>query len=256
MPRAIAAWSVAVAAAVLAAPIAAQPKPESAAALLASARAAIGKPAAAVTSMRLAGVSQRRNGYFGRTPEAQEYITYTYEGFIQAPDKYLTVRRTHSGGVETRTGLSGQSLLNLTILPDGKQSSWQGEGALLTQQKEFARMMLLLLLRTDTASALKLQEPAGPNRSLRFIESDGSTALLHLDPKTNLPAELRYYVLMVRTGEIREHVMTVDERRTVGGVSFPVRISTNSLSKTDEVLVLGTVELNPTLPRDTFRIQG
>ena len=108
---------------------------------------------------------------------------------------------------------------------------------------EFARLTLLLLLRTDTPLALT---PAGESPSkVRFKGADGFDAVLDIAPTTGLPISLTYTVRMHGTEQLRTYVTTIDERRTIDGISLPVRMTTTALGKVFGKVSYRTINLNP-----------
>ena len=238
-----------------AAPRAGAQEPSAAAALLAGARKAIGpQPAlAGVKSLRLGGVSQAWNQYYGRMEGANnEFVTYALDTRILFPDHYETVKRRAGIALVRRTGFAGPSLLTQTRLPDGKVNEWSGADAMRAQRTELARLMLLMLLKTDTALALTLDQRAGSPSTLRFTGADDFAATVHLDPRTRLPLELRFTVRMVPSGEQRDYVMEVVERRSVNGLSLPSRLTTKSRGRITEKLEFTSIEVNPALTRASF----
>jgi hypothetical protein len=229
-----------------------RPQTGDAPALLAAARAAIAGPSkTAITALAFKGESQRQNQYFGKMPEAKEFVPYTLEMRIKLPNQFVAIRRATEHATVIRSGFSGDTSLHRTILPDGQTSEWTGPDALRSQRQEFARLVLLMLMRADTPLPLTLQPDTAGN-TLRFTGPDDFVAAVRLDPKTRLPLELKYAIKMVRTGESRDYTMTVDARQDVKGASLPASITTTALGRVTERLRFTSVDVNPPLSASDF----
>jgi hypothetical protein len=222
--------------------------------LLALARAAIGGEAklASVKSIRFAADAQSWNQSFGRHPDAkQEYLDKKVE--IQAlwPDRFL----------RTRT----------TVLPDGRtappfQSGFVGAvnvgGTVVGNQErlDFARWMLLFLLRIDTAVPLTLRPNLNQHGELQFDGPLNLQCSIALDPTTHAPVSLRTPVKragpdgLPGTETIREIVFSAESRREINGLRVPDHlVMRDANKKVLEQYWLRNIELNPPLTPADFK---
>jgi hypothetical protein len=142
----------------------------SATAIFKAARSALGGEAklAAVKSLILKGEDRRLNQLFGVSPDAkQQYYVNPIEFRALFPDHYLNI--SISGRSPWWRGFSGTDLVNEHDVPGGTQVVSQDPPDLInTYRAEFARLMLLLLLRTDTAIPLTLRESVSSGTILEF----------------------------------------------------------------------------------------
>jgi hypothetical protein len=207
----------------------------------------------AVKALRLTGTSEALNQFYGQTEAArQQFLPGSLEIRMLPPAHYLRIRRRTNAPVVQRTGYAGDVLLNQTVLPGSQEGGWTGPDAMQAERAAHARLMLLMLARTDTALALTARAAGS---GVRVTGSGEFDATLDLDPKTRLPVALRFQVRMVATGEMREHTTSIDLRRTVDAISFPVRMTTQAAGKVLERIALERIEVNPPLtPADFARI--
>jgi hypothetical protein len=220
--------------------------------LLEKAREACGGSArlAAVSSLRITGSGEERNLYYGQNESAaSEFERSALRLLVLMPGHYLSIEQIADGMAERYTGLAGPTLLNGMML-QGQFKPWEGAEAMSDARSRFARLMLLLLLRTDTS--FPLTPKAASSSSLQFTGADGFEATIDLAPDTGRPISLSYNVRMHGTGEMRTYVTKIDERRTFDGISLPVRMTTTALGKTFGRTTYETIEINPRLTQADF----
>jgi hypothetical protein len=207
----------------------------------------------AVTSLRLSGKSENRNLFYGQTPTAkEEFIHYATEQSLLLPDHYLLIERRTDGAVERFSGFAGSTPIYRTVI-NGQVGTWSGPEAMAGEQAQFARLMILLLLRTD--SALALTPKAESSSKIRFTGADGFDATVDIAADTGRPISLAHTVRIHGSDEVRTYVTRVDERRTVDGVSLPVRMTTTALGKIFSKVTYDTIEINPRLtPADFTKV--
>jgi hypothetical protein len=130
------------------------------------------------------------------------------------------------------------SLLGASGLVDGKgvirvhgEIRQMSGVALLRQRWAFANMMLVELLKTDTAVPVHVLEGVRAGRSgpELEVEVEGTRETLLFDSKTLMPVELSYDVPATdQTGRDLGGTLhwrtLVDERQDVGGIQWPRRI--------------------------------
>jgi hypothetical protein len=222
--------------------------------LLAMARAAIGGETklASVKSIKLAGDGETLNQAFGRHPDAtQEYTKKKLEVQALWPDHFL----------RTRT----------TIIPDGRAmpqvrsgfagaSSIGGSVAANMERVDFARLMLLFLLRTDTAVPLALRPNLNQHGELQFDGPLNLECSIALDPRTHAPVSLRTPVKRAQpdglpgTETIREIVFSAENRREIDGIRVPDHlVMRDANKKVLEQYWFRSIEINPGLTPAAFR---
>jgi hypothetical protein len=234
-----------------------------AAAALAAARAAIGvgEEGRAVRSLELNGRLRVRNQWYGQLP-GREWTEYALEIKALLPDHYLRIASRTSEGpaMVRRAGFSGATLLNRIERPGAVQGSAAqapGWDPLLSERQTFARLMLLVALRTDTPFPLALRPQGSSDATLEFTGRDGFTVHVDLDPRTRVPLRLRQQIAARAmdgrlTGDTRDFVMEASDRREISGVRLPFLISSRSGPGGEEIR-LDSVRLNTPLRPEDFK---
>jgi hypothetical protein len=226
---------------------------------LAAAASAMGGASqlAAIKSFRLKGSKLIRNQFYGKAPGAsEEFLSSPLEIKAEFPARYLQSVDLVIGQRTRRfeSGFDGPRLLNRTI---GIESSMPSSpNALATQRLEFARLALLLLLRTDTAAPLTVRKAASPKGEVHWTMPDGEAVAMVFDPLSALPLRLVYQVTLRNSdgsssSERRETSLEVLDRRPVDGIRVPSRLRLLQGGEVMEQISFDSVELNPILsPRD------
>lgn len=213
--------------------------------LLRAAREAIGGQAlVSVRTLELTGEALRRNQeYRAGDPTIEPYVPVPFHISILFPDYYRGV---------------------WTMMPSGKELvvAFRGDQALagvrvVSERNDFVRLMLALLLKTDTAIPLRLDDRSPISHRLAFTGADGFAASVELDRLTRVPRALRFAVRMLNgpaSGEVREWLWTLEDRRTVGGVSVPHRIIKTSGRTHEETWAIKRIVVNPSLKPSDFGV--
>lgn len=224
--------------------------------LLTLARAAIGgePKLASVKSIRLGGDLRVLNQAYGRHPDArEEHLSKKLE--IQAlwPEFYL----------RTRT----------TVLPDGREMSpiktgfaagtnLGGTVGANVDRLDFARWMLLFLLRTDTAVPLKLRPTLNQHGELQFDGPHNLHCAIALDPTTHVPSGLRMPVKRPEpdgfpgSETIREIIFSVVSAREVDGIRLPDHVVVKDVADPQRILEqyrFRNIDINPPLTPGDFK---
>jgi hypothetical protein len=231
---------------------AAAPAAGAAAPRLAAARAALGGETRlrAITSLIVTGTTESLNRYYlSRPRDNEQWVQRTLELRVLWPDHFLLIGRLKPGAAavtEHRQGFAGN--VSLTV----------GFPAVGHYQLEFAKRMLLILLRTDTALPLTLRDSLSAAGELEFTGALGFHGLLTLDAKTSLPLRLvARYQLFDGKGVVLPQTATavidVLGRRTIDGISFPERLRfSNERGATLSVESYGQANFSPALTRASF----
>jgi hypothetical protein len=251
--NALVAFSIASSA--LSAPQSRQSTPEAA---LASAREALGGAhVAGVKSLVLQGESQTVN-----LANSQMNPPALLEIRVLLPDRYLRIDMTET--IEQRSGFSGETVLNAIKprKPDVNVGGSWGPEQIKTERYAIARLMLGLLARTDMLQGLR---PAAANAdSIAFEAPDGFAATLELDPSTRAPVRLLYRSFVrfpppagqpikgLPPGTDADVTIAFSERRAVGGVLLPHRITTTAREFTLSDLRFHKIVVNTALAPEDF----
>lgn len=227
---------------------------QSSADLLALARVAIGGEIklASVKSIGFVGDMRALNQAYGRHPDArEEYVNKKVELQAVWPSRYF--------------------LTKTTILPDGQaltpfRSGFDGDtnvGGTFSAnvgRLDFARWMLLFLLRTDTAIPLTLAPKLNQDGELQFGGPHNLRCSIALNPASHVPVGLRMTVM--RAGPdgfpgsetLREIVTSVVSRRQVDGISVPDHLVVkDSAGKVLEEYWFRSIQINPPLSAGDLR---
>lgn len=232
-----------------------QSPPEAA---LASVREALGGAhVAEVKSLLLQGESQALN-----LANSQMSPPTLLEIRVLLPEHYLRIDMTQT--IERRAGFSGETVLNAIkpLKPDVNVSGSWGPEQIKTERYTIARLILGLLARTDMLQGLR---PAAANaNSIAFEAPDGFAATLELDPSTRVPVRLRYRsfvrfpppagqpIMGPPPGTDADVTIAFSERRAVGGVLLPHRITTTAREFTLSDLRFHKIVVNPEFAREDF----
>jgi hypothetical protein len=222
--------------------------------LLASARAAIGGEAklASVKTVKLSGDGEALNEAFGRHPDAtQQYTKKRIDVQALWPDHYVRTRITVFP--DGRTGPPFRSGIAGTV-------SVGGTMAANIERLDFARWMLLFLLRTDTVVPLTLRPNLNQHGELQFNGPHNLECSIALDAVTRAPVSLRMPVKRPQSDgfpsseTIREIVISVVSRRSIDGIKVPEHlVIKDAAQKILEQYRFGTIEINPPLTSADFR---
>ena len=220
---------------------------------LAAAREAIGGGGRlqAITSLVIRGQARHRNQHYKKRPGAtREWIDRTLEVRASWPDHFLMIGTLDLAGrrVEHREGFAGQSSLAAKV----QAASYY--------QIEFARRMLLLLLRTDTVFPLTAVSTAGRSGALEFTGAHEFHAHLEIDPQTRFPTRLRSRHRRfdgqgrLATGMMPWSVVTVERRVAVGGLTVPDRLRySDDEGQTLAIETYSSLQFNSPLTSADFR---
>lgn len=212
------------------------------------AQAAVG--GARVRALHLRGEVLTANGWYGKRP-GDPFGKSALDLKVLLPDHYL---RTQA-----------------TIRPDGQMPPFSRGFAGSTpigavnvanvSRVDSARLMLILVLNTNTAFPLKLRSVLGPSGELQFDGPHNLYFALTLDPETKLPTSVRTPVRaplpdgLPGPEVLREVVTSVESRRTVEGVNVPVHLVVKNLADSSvlEEFRFAEVRINPPLARGDFK---
>ena len=224
----------------------------SAAALLSAARVSLGGEAAlaGVKTLAISGRQRDRNELYGQAADAREQFTSgDLEIRAMLPDHYVRTETTMASGrrfPSERQGFIGKASV------DGRSA-----GSATFQRAEFARLLLLLLLKTDTAVPMTIQG-ASSQDSLEFADGQGTHYRVDLDGTTHRPTRLRYTVRRIDsdglpTGDaVGELAKTVVGRRDVGGVIIPDHITTTVAGELRQEEWYQSVQFNVPMTAQSF----
>jgi len=245
----------AIASSVLSAAQTRQSAPESA---LASAREALGGAhVAGVKSLLLQGESQALN-----LANSQMSPPTLLEIRVLLPDHYLRIDMTET--IERRSGFSGGTVLNAIkpLKPDVNVSGSWGPEQIKTERYTIARLILGLLARGDVLQGLR--PAAATGNTITFEAPEGFVATLELDGPTRVPVRLRYRsfvrfpppggqpIMGPPPGTDADVTIAFSERRAVGGVLLPHRITTTAKEFTLSDLRFHKIVVNPGFTREDF----
>ncbi|MDQ3068928.1 MAG: hypothetical protein M3R55_04270 [Acidobacteriota bacterium] len=206
----------------------------------------------AIKSVRLRGETRQLNQFFGSRPDADEqYVLRSIEISAVLPDRYV-MAATRRSGSGRRQGFAGAVLIDqLTGRPPAKDNP----AALAWQRRSFGELMLLVLLRTDTAFSLRASATAD-GRSIRFTGPEFD-AVMDLHPESRLPLRLRYGVTMRGpggpTGETRDNEVQLLDWKPVGGLRLPHRLRTAQNGRMVSEKIFSSIELNPMIDPKVFQ---
>lgn len=241
-------WSVAMTAALKEATPAGGPATQ----LLATARGAVGgeERLRAVTSLVMTGEAENLNRYHKRAPSAkQQWLARSLELRAMWPDRFLLIGRLRlpdDATFEQRQGFAGKVSLAKSFPAVGHY------------QIDFAKRMLLLLLRTDTSLSLTLRPRLTRKGDLEFTGPHRFRGLLTLDPVTHMPLRLhvRSQAFDAKGRPTRADsavTMEVLGRRMVDGLTVPERVRyTDEAGRTLSVESYATIQLNAALTAASF----
>jgi len=234
---------------------------QSASATLKAARIALGGESklAAVNSLIMRGENRRPNQLYGVHPDAKEqYSSEPIEIRVLLPDNYF--KMTLSGGYPWRTGFSGKDLIYEIDVPgDHKVASFVSPEMIDEYRTELARLMLLMLLRTDTVLPAKLHDSSESSTRLEFNGVGEFPVIVNLDAMSHLPKSLNYQVRIHTkmsgppTGESINAVMTVDDWREVNGLQLPHHLLETSGGSIRYDIHFQSIEINPPLKPSDFK---
>jgi hypothetical protein len=227
-------------------------------AALASAREALGgAQVAGVKSLLLQGESQALN-----LANSQMSPPAVLEIRVLPPDHYVRIDITET--IEQRAGFSRETVLNAIKprKPDVNVGGSWGPEQIKTERYAIARLMLGLLARTDMVQGLR--PAAADANSIAFEAPDGFAATLDFDPSTRVPVRLRYRSFVrfpppagqpikgLPPGADADVTVAFSERRVVGGVLLPHRITTTAKEFTLNELRFHKIVVNPALAPEDF----
>jgi len=168
--------------------------------------------------------------------ERNDAVDGTVDIRILLPDRYLRVDTV--GGEERRSGFAGSLLLT------------RG-GTISDERARFARFMLGALAYVPPGNKFRMRvtgESAFPDTEAVDIAGPGFTARLVFDAPSHVPMRIVYF------GERQvSTVVSFANRRTVGGLSLPFRVTTQTPDRVLETLMFDDVLVNPDLPESEFR---
>jgi hypothetical protein len=234
-----------------------QPGADDAAVLMRAARRAIG-PDSALSNLRsVVFRAQLRllNGASGKLGDP-----LAMETRILFPEHYLRIYVSH--GVRHKNGFSGSRLLNAAkAVSDAVQfaPTTYGPEEIVRQRTGFARLMLGMLARVDKGLECKVGTATGQD-TIEVSGPDGFEALVDLDHATRIPLRVRHQddVHFPEPGsrfpsapQRAEVIVSFDDRRAVGGLELPHRITQTSRGIVLQEMVLSEIRVNPPLtPKD------
>jgi hypothetical protein len=227
-------------------------------AALASAREALGGAhVLGVKSLLLQGESQALN-----LANSQMSPPSLLEIRVLLPDHYLRIDMTET--IERRSGFSGETVLNAIkpLKPDVNVSGSWGPEQIKTERYTISRLILGLLARTDVLQGLRPSGASGD--TITFEAPDGFAATLELHGSTRVPVRLRYRsfvrfpppagqpIVGPPPGADAEVTIAFSERRPVGGVLLPHRITTTAKDYTLSDLRFHKIVVNPKFTPEDF----
>jgi hypothetical protein len=210
-------------------------------------RPASGDPAARETLARahaaLVGVDAPRDlrsivfkGRLRAATESNDAVDGTVDIRILLPDRYLRVDSV--GGEERRSGFAGSVLLT------------RG-GTISDERARFARFMLGALAYVPAGSKFQLRmtgESAFPDTEAVDVGAPGFSARLVFDASSHVPLRIVYF------GERQvSTVVSFANRRAVGGLNLPFRVTTQTPDRVLETLMFDDILVNPDLQESEFR---
>ena len=226
-------------------------------ALLKAARDAMGGEAklASVKSLVLKGQVRTLNQMYGQdSGAAKEYNVNPIEIQILFPDKYVETT-TYESGTRNRVGFNGAD-----PVPGrpGKAQSSMWPQLLNSRRGEFARLVLALLLQTDTGNRLTLGNNAGADSTLEFRGLGNFSIYVDLDKATHLPTRLRYQLQEfmadgTSTGAVSSWIMNIEDWQEVNGLKMPHHLSNLRAGKLYSEFLFNSIELNPPLTATDFK---
>jgi hypothetical protein len=175
----------------------------------------------------------------GRLRVAQEGDT-SLDGVVEIrivlPDRYLRVDTLD--GSERRSGFAGR-----TVLTPG--------GDIRVEQARLTQLMLgsaAYLLASPRLSVRSTGEGAFPDTAAVDVTGPGYSMRLVVDVPSYLPLRL------VSSGDRRgSTVVSFANRRPVGGINLPFRVTTQTAERVLETLMFDEILVNPDLPESDFR---
>ena len=251
-------------------PLRARPDP-----LLAAARTALGGDAKVLglKGLRLTGTFWTSQNVLGGYTQDTETPMETRIAF---PDRYLEISVEAFGppGTETRRGFDGKRGIYAFF---GNNSEPPGESAYV--HKRAAQLLLILLARTEAWGGLTFE--ASGSSALQVRGPSGYAARVEFDPATHLLTKLVYrerrQVRTPNTAALRgsrpaggqagmtggsgrsaaelpeiDITITVRDRRMVGGILLPHRLTTTAQGVDLWELRFETILVNPVFTRADF----
>jgi len=252
MRRALLVSSVLLATAIIPAVAQKEPGPS----LLEAGRRAVGGTAAG--GVRSLVVQGRRRVLIGSTGKLSE--PRPLEIRILLPDRYLRI--TVDGPSESRFGFAGTELLNSirALKPGDSFGATWGPEQIGIERAWFARFLLGMLSHTTAVAHLKVHPSAAT--SVEVTGDDGFSAFVDFDESTNTPLRVRHVgnvhfpvpgSTMPPPPEKAEVIWTFQDRRLVGGLRLPHRVTRMARDVTLEEMVFEKFEINPPLEAAQFR---
>jgi|SRR5688572_2075076 len=198
---------------------------------------------------------------------------------VVLPDQYLEVKERHYGDnrvIALRTGFRGNVRireLDRTRTSSGITGPDPATGPPTSEQRDFARLMLALALRNDTALPMTVQlDRAGSGFELRgpaalhvFVDVDSKTLLptriryreerrfpAQAPVRSNMPAVVAPSMPAPRETEV---TLILEDRRTVSGLNLPFRIRDVADGVTFRITQFDEIIVNPHLRPADFRQQ-
>ncbi len=237
-----------------------------AAAMLTAARNAIGGDAAVrgLKALRLTGTHWSSQWVIGGRPQTLEVPIQILMAF---PSRFLWTTVHPLVPVESRHGFDGDRVISTV---DGKPASPS------PRREQSAELLLLLLARTESWGSLTF-EVIGPG-AIQVRGPAAYAARLEFEPGTHLPSRLTYrerrQIRLPKPAEDGaggrtsvgggggspasadlpevEMVTTLHDRRPVGGLRLPFRITTSAQGVTLWELRLEQIVINPPLTAADF----
>jgi len=215
--------------------------------VLQRARAVIGGEAklAAVKSLVMKGEIRTQNAWYRGEPDVR-YLDAPLEVRVMMPDHYSWATQVGPSRRQLVVGFRGNVLLTGAPVPDGT-----ADGPYL-EHTNLAKLMLALLLRTDTIVPLRLGSGGGAGSTLQFVGPRSFTVYVDLDPSTRLPVRLRHQVQM-KTGGNQEVVWSFEDRQVVDGLNLPRRILRSQNNTLRDTLTFETISVNAPLTAADFK---
>jgi hypothetical protein len=168
--------------------------------------------------------------------ESNDAVDGTVDIRIRLPDRYLRVDTV--GGEERRSGFAGSVLLT------------RG-GTIAAERARFARFMLGALAYVPADRKFQMRttgESAFQDTEAVDIGGPGFSARLVFDASSHVPMRIVYF------GERQVSiVVSFANRRTVGGLSLPFRVTTQTPDRVLETLMFDDILVNPDLQESEFR---
>jgi hypothetical protein len=212
-----------------------------------------------LAQLRSLVVSGHTNVLVGGTGGAQ-LKPRSIEIRVLLPDNYL--RLDNDSRVLFRSGFSAGDLLNAAtpLQPDVNFSASYGPEQLHVERIRFLYLTLGMLAYVPAILPLEVRAK-GPD-TIEVSVPEGLSALLDLDSSSHLPLRLRYQgdvrfptpgSLLPPPPERAEISLHFEDRRVVGGLKLPHRITRKARDVTFEEMIFDKILVNPPLTPKDFR---